>query len=240
MKDEQLQLERAGAGSLPDRIYARVVEAILRGDFAQDDKLPPEGELASRFGVSRPTVREALARLRSDGVIESRRGSGSHLVRRPGAPATVATPVRSLADIERYYAFRLCVEGGAAAAAAEFHDADDLAAIRAEFDALNASMESGRPGTDEDVRFHLAIARASHNPFFVTTIETTVAPIRQFMELARGVADKKSAERVRTTQTEHQAVVDAIARRAPVEAAAAIRTHVINAKRRIFEGVLLP
>jgi GntR family transcriptional repressor for pyruvate dehydrogenase complex len=240
MKDSQLQLERAGSGSLADRIYARVVEAILRGDFAQDNKLPPEGELASQFGVSRPTVREALARLRSDGVIESRRGSGSHLVRRPSAPSAVSTPVRSLADIERYYAFRLCVEGGAAAAAAEFHDADDLAAIRAEFTALSASMESGQPGTDEDVRFHLAIARASHNPFFVTTIETMVAPIRQFMELARGVADKKSAERVRTTQAEHQAVIEAISMRAPADAAAAIRTHVLNAKRRIFEGVLLP
>jgi DNA-binding FadR family transcriptional regulator len=90
------------------------------------------------------------------------------------------------------------------------------------------------------VRFHLAIARASHNPFFVNTIETTVAPIRQFMELARGVADKKSAERVRTTQAEHLAVIDAIARRAPADAAAAIRAHVLNAKRRIFEGVLLP
>jgi GntR family transcriptional repressor for pyruvate dehydrogenase complex len=240
MKDSPLHLERAGAGTLSDRVYARVVEAILRGDFAADGKLPPEAELASRFGVSRPTIREALARLRSDGVIASRRGSGSHLVRRPGAPAAASTPVRSLADIERYYAFRLCVEGGAAAAAAEFHDADDLAGIRAAFDALNAAMEGGQSGTDEDVQFHLAIARASHNPFFVATIETTVAPIRQFMELARGVADKKSAERVRATQAEHRAVVDAIARREPAEAAAAMRAHVLNAKRRIFEGVLLP
>jgi DNA-binding FadR family transcriptional regulator len=239
MNDARLQLERAGAGSLPDRIYARVVEAILRGDFAHGGKLPPEGELASRFGVSRPTVREALARLRSDGVIESRRGSGSHLVRRPGARAAEATPVRSLADIERYYAFRLCVEGGAAAAAAEFHEAADLAAVRTEFDALSAALESGQPGIDEDVRFHLAIARASHNPFFVSTVETTVAPIRQFVELARGVADKKSAERVRATQAEHQTIVDAIARRAPAEAVEAIRTHVLNAKRRIFEGVRL-
>jgi len=101
-------------------------------------------------------------------------------------------------------------------------------------------MEGGQSGTDEDVQFHLAIARASHNPFFVATIETTVAPIRQFMELARGVADKKSAERVRATQAEHRAVVDAIARREPAEAAAAMRAHVLNAKRRIFEGVLLP
>ena len=232
-------LQTEGVGSLPDRIYAHVVEAILRGDFAPSNKLPTEGALASQFGVSRPTVREALSRLRSDGIIDSRRGAGSTVIRAPGTPVP-ATPIKSLADIERYYAFRSCIEMGAAAGAAEFHDASDLEELRTAFDALSAAMESGQAGTDEDVRFHLAIARASHNPFFVATIATSVAPIRQFIELARNVTDKKSQERVRTTQAEHQAVIDAIARRSPAEAAEAIRSHILNAKRRIFERTQLP
>ena len=232
-------LQTEGVGSLPDRIYAHVVEAILRGDFAPSNKLPTEGALASQFGVSRPTVREALSRLRSDGIIDSRRGAGSTVIRAPGTPVP-ATPIKSLADIERYYAFRSCIEMGAAAGAAEFHDASDLEELHTAFDALNAAMESGQAGTDEDVRFHLAIARASHNPFFVATIATSVAPIRQFIELARNVTDKKSQERVRTTQAEHQAVIDAIARRSPAEAAEAIRSHILNAKRRIFERTQLP
>jgi GntR family transcriptional regulator, transcriptional repressor for pyruvate dehydrogenase complex len=238
MNESLLQID--GAGSLPDRIYTRVVEGILRGDFATGGKLPPEGELAGLFGVSRPTVRVALARLRSDGVIESRRGSGSHVVRLPGTPPAAVTPIQNLADIERYYAFRSCVEAGAAAGAAEFHDAEDMAEIRAGFEALTGSMEGGQSGIEEDVRFHMAIARASHNPFFVATVETSVAPIRQFMELARSVTDKKSLERVRMVQAEHQAMVDAIARRSPHDAAEATRVHVLNAKRRIFEGTRLP
>ena len=240
MNEPQLQLDSAIAGSLPDKVYARIVESILRGDFAPSGKLPTESELAGRFGVSRPTVREALARLRSDGVIESRRGSGSMVVRQPGAPMAAPTPIRSLADIERYYEYRCWVEGGAAASAAEFHDAGDLASIRTEFEALGVAMEGGHSGIEEDVRFHLAIARASHNPFFVVTIETSVAPIRQFMELARSVSDKKSMERVRTVQAEHLAIVDAIARRSPTAASEATRVHVLNAKRRIFEGTMLP
>ena len=60
------------------------------------------------------------------------------------------------------------------------------------------------------------------------------------MELARNVTDKKSLERVRTTQAEHQEIIDAIARRSPGDAAEAIRTHILNAKRRIFEGTSLP
>lgn len=236
----ELRLQKEG-GTLSERIYARVVESILRGDFGAGGKLPTEGELASRFGVSRPTVREALSRLRSDGVIATRRGSGSHVVAPAGGAGTAGTPpIGSLADIERYYAFRICVEAGAAAAAAEYRDAADLEAIRDSFDALNAAMEGGQPGIEQDVRFHFAIARAAHNPFFLSTIETTVAPIRQFMELANSVTDKKSPERVRTVQAEHQAIVDAIARRDPRDAAEAVRLHVLNAKRRIFEKTRLP
>nr|WP_315188700.1 FCD domain-containing protein [uncultured Albidiferax sp.] len=236
-------LQTDGVGSLPDRIYARVVEAILRGDFSPHNKLPTEGALSAQFGVSRPTVREALARLRSDGIIDSKRGAGSTVVRAPGAagtPVVVATPIKSLADIERYYAFRSCIEMGAAAGAAEFRDDEDLQALQQAFEALNTAMEGGHSGADEDVRFHLAIAQASHNPFFVATIATSVAPIRQFIELARNVTDKKSPTRVRATQAEHQAIVDAIARRAPAEAAEAIRIHILNAKRRIFESTPLP
>ena len=97
-------------GTLPDQIYSRMVEAILRGDYVDSKKLPTESELASQFGVSRPTVREALSRLRSDGIIESRRGSGSHVVRAPGTPASSMPPIRNYSDIERYYAYRTCVD----------------------------------------------------------------------------------------------------------------------------------
>ena len=116
-------------------------------------------------------MREALSRLRADGIVASQRGSGSYVVRPPGTPAAEVLPIKNLADIERYYAFRACVEAGAAAGAAEFRNAGDLEAMRAAFEALSLAMESGRVGVDEDVSFHLAIARASHNQFFVTDLE---------------------------------------------------------------------
>ena len=229
-------LQAEGTRPLSAQIYARVVEAILRGDFGAQGKLPTESELAASYGVSRPTIREALSRLRSDGVIDSKRGAGSFVVRMPAAPARGLTPIRSLADVERYYTFRSCVEGGAAAEAAHFRTDEDLEALHAAYEALNAKEESGASAVEEDVQFHLAIARCSHNPFFVATVETTVAPIRQFMELAQNAADVRTAARARATRAEHQSIVDAIVRKAPAEAAEAIRTHILNAKRRIFEA----
>src|SRR5689334_6655179 len=78
---------------LGDRLSQRLAELIESGEFGADGRLPPESELAGRFGVSRPVIREALARLRSMGLIVSRRGSGSYiqsrLERRPEAPVAV-------------------------------------------------------------------------------------------------------------------------------------------------------
>ena len=227
------------SGPLSDRVYARIVDALLRGEFTTGGKLPTEGELVARFGVSRATVREALARLRSDGVIESRRGSGSHVIRAPHPPVATTTLIKSLADIDRYYAFRSCVESGAAAAAAEFRSAEDLAAIRAAYDALASSHNIGPAGIELDVRFHLALARSSHNAFFVSTIETSVAPIRQFMELAGSYGDGQDGSTEAAVNAEHLAIVVAVERQDAVQAAEAARQHVLNARRRIFEGTRL-
>ena len=226
-------------GTLPDQIYSRMVEAILRGDYADSKKLPTESELSSQFRVSRPTVRAALSRLRSDGIIESRRGSGSHVLRAPGTPASSMPPIKNYSDIERYYAYRTCVESGAASTAAEFRDADDLASISACLDAQTLAMEGGQKGIEEDVLFHMAVARASHNQFFVAAVEKSVAPIRQFMELARSVHSTMTIERVRLVQMEHREILEAIAKRSPADAAEATRIHILNAKRRIFDATQL-
>jgi GntR family transcriptional repressor for pyruvate dehydrogenase complex len=241
MSEIPFHFNSVSKGSLSDRIYACVVEEILRGDYQNSGKLPTEEAMAHRFGVSRPTVREALARLRSDGVIESRRGSGSHVVHHQGLPSkTHPTLIKSMADIERYYAFRICVECGATAAAAEFHMPDGLAEIRAKFKALSLAMEGGQMGIEEDIQFHLAIVRASRNPFFIESVEKDVAPIQQYMEMARRITDDYSHELARTVQAEHFAIIEAICRRSPSEASEATRAHLINAKRRIFEGIQLP
>jgi len=227
------------SGSLPDKIYAYVVESILRGDYAQTGKLPTETRLAGLFRVSRPTVREALSRLRSDGVVTSRRGAGSYIVRAPVAPPATVLPIRSLADVERYYAFRTWVEAGAAAGAAEARTAEDIEGMQEALGAWTRAVQDERRAIEEDVQFHLAIARASHNPFFVATIEASVGPIRQFIELARSVTEVKDAARDQEVLREHQAIIDAIVRRSTGDAVEAARAHTIAARRRIFEGTQL-
>lgn len=77
--------------------------------------------------------------------------------------------------------------------------------------ALSRAVAGDRWGIDEDVQFHLAIARASHNPFFVSTIEASVGPIRRFIEPARSVTQGKDVVRDEEVHREHQVIVDGCA-----------------------------
>jgi GntR family transcriptional repressor for pyruvate dehydrogenase complex len=226
----------SSGSTLADKAYIDIVDSISHGEFGPGSKLPSEAELAERFGVSRPTMREALFRLRSDGIVTSRRGSRSYVVRAPDMTVRRLALVESIDDIQRYYAFRMCVESGAAGLAAEMHTAQDLAAIRAAYRNLAEAQQAEAPCVEEDIRFHLAIAAASHNQFFVSTIEFIVGPIRQCMELAHNLFPTKRRGRTSQVQTEHQAIIEGIAKRSPEEASEAMRQHISNARRRIFEG----
>ena len=98
------------AARLGDRLSQRMVALIDRGEFSEGVRLPAESELATRFGVSRPVIREALSRLRVMGVIVSRKGSGSYVQKRADRPREMATigfgPLDSLAQVRKCYEFR--------------------------------------------------------------------------------------------------------------------------------------
>jgi len=216
-------------------IYQRIFEIIIAGEFTVNARLPSETELAQRFGASRPVVREALARLRDDGIIVSRQGSGSYVKRRPDTAVLRFVPVSSIADIQRCFEFRVGLEGVAAALAAERWEDGDMAEIRAAFDELETCIRDGKLGVDADERFHMAVAKATHNTYHVS-VQGSLHPHIVFgMNLLRNLSLLRTAERLRLVQDEHRAIVEAIAARDPDAARAAMQTHIDNARRRMFE-----
>ncbi|MBS0532987.1 MAG: FadR family transcriptional regulator [Proteobacteria bacterium] len=218
-------------------IYQRIFETIVAGEFAVNSRLPSETELATRFGASRPVVREALARLRDDGIIVSRQGSGSYVKRRPDVAVLRFTPGGSIDDVQRCFEFRQVVEGGAAALAAERREDADIADIRAAFDALSVAIRKNELGVEPDERFHLAIAKATHNPYYVS-MQTSLQPhIRYGMNLTRNLSRLRKAERVLAVQDEHRVILDAIVAGDPDAACRAMQDHIANARRRMFENV---
>ncbi|MCW5694760.1 MAG: FadR family transcriptional regulator [Pseudolabrys sp.] len=218
-------------------IYQRIFETIVGGEFAVDSRLPSETDLATRFGASRPVVREALARLRDDGMIVSRQGSGSYVKRRPDVAVLRFTPGGSIDDVQRCFEFRQAIEGSAAALAAERREDTDIAEIRAAFEALDVVIRQNEVGVEADERFHLAIAKATYNPYYVSMQSSLQPHIRYGMNLTRNLSRLRKAERVLAVQDEHRIILGAIEARDAEAARRGMQEHIANARRRMFDNV---
>lgn len=226
--------ERKSSG-LADRIYSDILNSIVEGEFKEGDRLLTEHALAERFATSRPTVREALARLRADGIIVTRRGSGTIVGRRPDPDVRRFAPLETLSDIRRCYEFRIVTESGAAEFAAIKADENALRAIQDAWDRLERIVETQQGiGAKDDFAFHLAVARASKNQFFITALAFIEEQVEVSMNLSRNLSLVKTLERQRLVQREHLEVLEAIRARDPARAGKAMKAHLQNALDRIF------
>ena len=210
---------------LADRVYRELLAQIIDGNLREGDRLSTEQALAEQFNTSRPTVREALSRLRADGIVTSRQGAGTFVVRRPDPDVTRFMPLESMSDVRRVLEFRIVVESGAAALAATVADDADLQRIRAALQRLEAAVQARALGVEEDFELHLAVAQATHNQFFVSVI-ASIQPHMEFgMNLLRNFSLHRTDERMARVQSEHGDIVAAIAARDADAACRAMRLH---------------
>ncbi len=231
--------------TLADKVYEQLFGWISTGQYARESRLPSEHELARSFEVSRPVIRDALKRLRDDGVIYSRQGAGSFVL---GAVAeTVAdavdvaplfTPAQTIADIQRCFEFRETIEAETAALAALRRNEamlDELAAILGRLEhATNDHVHRD----DIDLEFHLMIARAANNRYFASALFALRDQIAVGMKL-HGMALLSPSGRLEQSTEEHAAIVSAIRDGDPVRAKDAMRLHIRNSRDRLFGGGLI-
>ncbi|RVT42303.1 FadR/GntR family transcriptional regulator [Sphingobium algorifonticola] len=224
----------ASSVKLGDLVYAKIAGRIRSGEYAVDTRMPTEKEFSEMLGVSRPVVREALARLRDAGVVVSRRGSGTYVQRKPEVRGEA--PLTSIADMRRCLEFRISFEGEAAyhAALGVPEDRHDLIAA---ITRLQRDSEELRMDTEDDFAFHLAVAKASGNRFFVGTLEKLRESVITAMGITPSFMAVRTPDRLAMLHAEHVAVYDAIMANAPDSAREAMRTHLKNAMQRVFEGV---
>ncbi len=223
-------------GALNDRVYDYIVSQIVVGAFALNARLPTEMQLAEKLSVSRPVVRQALGRLKDDGLVVSRQGAGTFVVRRPAHQVFSFADVGSIADIQKCFVFRMAVESEAAALAATEHDAASLQHLEQALGDLERVLKGGTGGIDEDIAFHQAVAAAADNRFFLSTMAAVASQIRVGISLNRSLTLQQPASRRSAVLTEHRAIYEAIASRDTAGARSAMHQHLENARLRIFEG----
>jgi GntR family transcriptional regulator, transcriptional repressor for pyruvate dehydrogenase complex len=223
-------------GKLNDRVYDHIVGQIIIGIFPVNSRLPPETKFAEQLGVSRPVVREALMRLREDGLIASRQGAGSFVIRSPAKNVYEFAPLESIADIQRCFVFRIAIEGEAAGLAARDRDAEGLRRVQHALAALDQIILGDELGVEEDIAFHRAVAEATGNRFFAETIAALRSQIAIGIRLNRNLSLVQPRTRIIGGQEEHRLVFEAIASQDEAGARQAMRQHIENARRRVFEG----
>jgi DNA-binding FadR family transcriptional regulator len=235
--------------SLADIVYTQLLGLIV-GKLPVSSRLPSEGELAARFGVSRAVLRQALTRLREEGRIVSRQGSGSFVAapsHAAGAPHPSLNgtfsfePISSMISLQKYYAFRLAVEGEAAAAAAAFRSQAHLDFLFGTVERLQKAIEPEEDiGLRIDYEFHLKVAEASQNPFLLSVVRALQGQILTAMALARIMSVKQRATRLGMVIEKHMNIARAIEAGDEAAARRHMQDHIASARDRLLTGVPIP
>jgi len=208
----------------------------IRADrLVTGEKLPTEQELIAKFNVSRTVIREAMASLRSEGLVVSRQGSGVFVADHRANPAfrIVSEEVRSLTEVLNVLQLRLAVEVEAAGIAAERRSEDDLAHMRRCLDVIDTSIAGGETAVDSDFAFHRAISSATGNPYFerfMHFLGPVIIPRQSVRPQSETVEERRHY--LEHVQTEHRRIYQAIERRSVEAARFTLREHLEAARER--------
>lgn len=232
--------QMARSEHFPARIADQIRHEIALGKLVPGSRLPTELKLSDMFGVSRSVVREAIAQLRNEGLVESKQGVGAFVID-PDKRRLIQIGADALSRPDHFrslFQLRVPLEIEAAGLAALHHDAEQLR----QMDQAQLRMEGCPYWNDEwieaDLTFHTILAKATGNEYFSTFLGFIGAHLSQ--SISAGRTESKLEQIVEVTIAEHAAIRDAVAARDAQGARAAMGHHIANAASRLnlkLEGV---
>jgi DNA-binding FadR family transcriptional regulator len=227
----QIQKSKSLTNDLADTLRAQ----ILKGDWDAGTKLPASKDIEKAAGVSRTVVREAVAILKAEGLIESRQGVGVFVsARKKNKLFSIdQEEFNSFEDAIQILELRMAVEIEMASMAATNRSQAQMDEINAALKVVNTKMAKRVDGRNEDFEFHLSIAKASGNSYFTRFIEfigSGVIPARELI-LNHSVMDDKESF-FDTICAEHASICEAIQNQDALGAKNAMAKHLGNSKKR--------
>ncbi len=196
---------------------------IFDGGLKDGDRLPPERELAAEFHASRATIREALHELELKGLVERRQGRGTTVrdigERRRTSEALLSPLEPSERRLVEIMDFREAIEPPIAARAAKYATKADVHALEDVLEAMTATRSAAKYG-ELDERFHLLVARATHNPLLVQLVRLSSTWTR-----AIRLGSLQGARRRTTSLQGHRRILAVIRARDSLRAEEEMRKH---------------
>ena len=234
-----MPFQKITAEKLSQSVVRQIEQLILRGILRPGERLPPERDLSERMGVSRPSLRDAIADLQERGLVESRPGAGVYVAEVLGSAfsdALVALFASHEEAVFDYVAFRRDMEGLAAERAARRGSDTDLAVVDAIFHKMEAAHQKRDPSDEAalDAQFHMAIIEASHNVVMLHMMRSMYDLLRQGVFYNRQMMFKNRTTRAMLLD-QHRAINDALQARDPVAARAAVEAHLDYVERALAD-----
>lgn len=218
--------------SLSSRVAAALLARIREGGLTPGARLPTENALSQDFGVSRTVIREAIVALKAQGVVETRQGSGA-FVREPNlSPVFGADAFVSVQQLVLMIELRKGIDCEIAGLAAERRTEEHVDEIRIALAAIDTAVAAGGKGVREDLRFHLAVAHATGNPYWVRLVGMFAPQIEACIAVTRANESKRGAYQT-SAKEDHARLLAAIAAGDVAAARAAARIHMEGAAERI-------
>jgi len=227
----------------PEKLSHTVVRQIelliLRGVLRPGERLPSERELSEKLGVSRPSLRAAIADLQDRGLLARRAGAGVFVAEVLGSAfsdalvALFATHDEAMFD---YIAFRRDMEGLAAERAARHASDTDLQVVNSIFEKMAAAQTKRNPAQEAalDAEFHLSIIEASHNVIMLHMMRSMFDLLREGVFYNRSVMFKQRTTRGALLD-QHRAINEALQARDPGIARAAVEAHLDFVKQALTD-----
>ncbi|WP_260986271.1 FadR/GntR family transcriptional regulator [Bordetella genomosp. 13] len=228
-------LERGQRVRLADQLYGQIFDQIVTGRLNVGDKLPSEHEICEKYGVSRPVVREALLRLRADGLVMAHQGLGTFVSHQPAPRLKTFDGVQNVSAYLRAQEVRLALEADAARLAALRRTDDQLRRIEQAHEAFVRALQNGQVSPAADLAFHASIAEASGNDYFLGVLESIHESINGFMRLTLSLTRTGSRQRAQRVADEHEAILIAIREQDAERARVNMQFHLGQALHRLVD-----
>ncbi len=214
---------------LSTAVTRQIEKLILQGILRPGERLPAERELAERLGVSRPSLREAVAELQEKGLLVARPGSGIFVADVLGnafSPALIQLFAEHDEAVFDYIAFRRDLEGLAAERTAHLASKTDLKVIQTIFDKMESAHAKSDPRDEAqlDADFHMAIIEASNNVVMLHMMRSMFQLLREGVFYNRQVMFKQRMTRDMLLD-QHRAINISLQARDPMAARAAVTNH---------------
>ncbi|HTK01833.1 MAG TPA: FadR/GntR family transcriptional regulator [Bordetella sp.] len=233
-KNRRAGSSTAAEPTLADQVTQLLARQIRSGIYPVNARLPTEQLMTETYGVSRTVVREAISRLKSEGLVETRQGSGTIVLDPAGSAAFRLGPAdeNPARGVLRIIELRRGIEAEMAALAAERRTETEMTRIQRALTAIDRASARGGDGVEEDLAFHLAISQATGNQHYTELLGLLTRALRDAIRVTRG-NEARRQDLAAQVRNEHHAICAAIQARDADQARHAAFLHMQNTANRI-------